>query len=386
MEGVEQKYCDACINAVIGAWRGLMEVSGQEVLCTVPYGKGDTLGLDAIPEININGRLGAFDSRAFLITEELDEQARRRWPTDSDPERQPLMFFCDPTDRSSQLKKFFERISRDSMTEKIGNLMEGCDAIKLWEEMFEPPATITGSTSAITCVRKGEIVFSVILNYITATICVATSSGVFWYRLKRFSDSSNENIGLDKIKKGKKLCFPGVRKLGFSSDDCKQLVTFLGKEGYHENFRDSKLFVESADKFLHHTTPPGPPRSLYLSELQKGYGPVGFIFCNGEKIGEWIHWLSFVKYARNEYGRCALRAFEISLERPYVKNDMLMSTSPPYSLFREENNVMYLDMSQLRNFERPSQFRCMMVIIPWDNERIIQVLKQYQYREITSVF
>jgi len=64
----------------------------------------------------------------------------------------------------------------------------------------------------------------------------------------------------------------------------------------------------------------------------------------------------------------------------------LMSTSPPYSLFREENNVMYLDMSQLRNFERPSQFRCMMVIIPWDNERIIQVLKQYQYREITSVF
>ena len=139
MEGVEQKYCDTCINAVIGAWRGLMEVSGQEVLCTVPYGKGDTLGLDAIPEININGRLGAFDSRAFLITEELDEQARRRWPTDSDPERQPLMFFCDPTDRSSQLKKFFERISRDSMTEKIGNLMEGCDAIKLWEEMFEPP-------------------------------------------------------------------------------------------------------------------------------------------------------------------------------------------------------------------------------------------------------
>ncbi|MBI2636864.1 MAG: hypothetical protein HYW81_01585, partial [Parcubacteria group bacterium] len=74
-----------------------MEATATEALRKVDYGKGEalgkTLGLDAIPEITIAGRLTAFDQHAILITEELDEQARRRWPTDSDPVRQPLMFF-----------------------------------------------------------------------------------------------------------------------------------------------------------------------------------------------------------------------------------------------------------------------------------------------------
>lgn len=388
LQDIEQVYCDVCINALVGAWRGLLESNGNIALSMVPYGKSDTLGLDATTEIVIHSRLSAFDSHTFLITEEetLDQQAHQRWPTDSDPTRQPLMFFSDPTDRSSQLKKFFEELSKDNRNEKLGNLMESRDAKKLWEDMFEPPAIITGSTGAITCVRKGKIVFSVILNYITATICVVNDDGVFWHRLKRFSDPNNENVRLAHIRKGKKLCFPSVQKLNYSPDDCRRIVTFLGKEGYRENFIDSGLFAENPDTFLHHSNPPGPPRVLYLSELQKSYGPVGFILCNGEKIGEWIHWLSFVKFARNENGRHALKAYEISLGRPWTKNGMLMSTSPAYSLFCGSEEKMYIDISRLRHFDRPSQFRCMIVVVPWDNERMVQVFKQYQYREITNAF
>lgn len=389
MQGIERAYCDVCINALVGAWHELMEATGAEVLRKVSYGKGDTLGLDAIPEITIKGRLEQFDRHAILITEELDDQVHRRWPTDSDPIRQPLMFFSDPTDRSVQLQKFFDAISRNEPIDKIGKLMANRNSQEIWEKMFESPVSVTGATGAITCVRKGEIVFSVILNYITGTIYVATELGVFEYGLKGFSDPANENVTLAEIcKNGKKIGFPGVRELGYSMDDCRRLVTFLGKEGYLENFKDSGLFVKEEDPqpYIHHDEPPGPPRALYLSELQNGFGSVGFILANGEKIGEWMHWLSFVKYARNENGGQALRAYEISLKRPWTKNGMLMSTAPAYSLFCDAGESKYLDISQLRNFARPSQFRCMMVVVPYNNERMIHVLEQHQYREITNSF
>lgn len=388
MQGIERKYCDVCINALARAWRELMEVSGTEALRKVRYGKGDTLGLDAITEITIKGRLEQFDSHAILITEELDDQTSRRWPTDSDPVKQPLMFFCDPTDRSTQLKKFIERISRDDPMKKIVDLMAVCNPQEVWEEMFESPVAITGPSSAITCVRKGRVVFSVILNHLTAVLHVAADIGLFSYQLGNSSDPGNEQVDLAEIfKSGQRLHFPGVRNLGYTSDDCKRFVTFLGKTGYRENFNDSNLlFAEESDRFLHHREPPGPPRALYLSELQRGHGSVGFILANGEKIGEWMHWLPFVKFALNEGGGQALRAYEIALDRPWTKDGMLMSTSPEYSLFCEIGGEMYLDISRLRNFRRPSQFRCMMVVVPYDNERIIHILEQYQHREITRAF
>jgi len=216
-------------------------VSCAETLRKVRYGKGDTLGLDAIPELTIASRLKQFDKHSILITEELDDQAHRRWPKDSDSAKQPLMFFCDPTDRSIQLEKFFQRISKKNSIAKVSELMSDCDPKKLWEEMFEAPVTITGPTAAITCVRKGEIIFSVILNYITSIIYVATDIGVYWYELENLSGAQKEKVTLVEIfKNGKKLCFPGIDELDYSLDDCKQFVTFLGKTGYPLSLRTSK--------------------------------------------------------------------------------------------------------------------------------------------------
>lgn len=390
MQGIELAYCNVCVNALIGAWRSLMEASATEVLQKTPYGKGDTLGLDAITEITISGRLFEFDKHAIFITEELDSQAHRRWPTDSDPVKQPLMFFSDPTDRSIQLQKFFDEVSRGHPTEKIGQLMATTDSgpDKRWEKMFEGPTSITGPTTAITCVRKGEIVFSAILNLITRDLFIISDAGVYAYKLEPFDDPANEKVALETvIEKGRRLAFPSARELGYTADECRRFVTFLGKEGYRENFDDSGIFVENPDGFLHHTRPPGPPRVLYLSDMQtREYGAVGFVLSNGEKIGEWIHWLAFVKYAKGKNGGQALRAFEVVLSRPWTKNGMLMSTSAPYSIFCMDKAMSYLDISRLRNFERPSQFRCMLVVTRFDNERLIHILQQHQYREVTSSF
>ncbi len=388
MQGIERQYCDVCIKALLRAWQELMDVDCAETLRKVNYGKGDTLGLDAIPELVISERLRDFDRHSILITEELDEFAHKRWPTGADPTRQPLMFFSDPTDRSKQLKLFLEKVSDGNQLAKVGDLLKDCDAETLWEEMFESPVSITGATGSITCVRKGEVVFSVIFNYITAVIFVASDTGIYWYQFEEFASVKSEEVTLSEIiKKGNSLCFISSKELGYSFDECRHFVTFLGKSGYKENFEDSMIFIDNPSNFLHHSEPPGPPRVLYLSELQKGYGPVGFILSNGEKIGEWMHWLPFVKYAKNSNGDTALRVFEISLERPWTKNGMLMSTSPAYSIFCEDGlGRRYLDISRLRNFKHPNRFRSMIVVVIFDNERILHILEQHQYREITGFF
>lgn len=385
MQGIERAYLDVCIGAVIAANRTLLEMTPTEALRRTNYGKGDTLGLDASPEIIIKKRLQDYDRHALLITEELDEVSRGRWPTDANPERQPLMFFSDPTDRSKMLKGFFEIIGNGSTVKTVGELMRERDSIALWEETYEKPASITGATTSITCVRKGTIIFSVVLNYVTQTIFIASPDGVFSLSLPSYADPALELVNLDYVHThGHVLKFPPTRLTCHEPNDSKRFVTFLGKKGYRENFQDCMIFVEEPDKFLHHNEPGGPARVLYLSELQQGFGPIGFIMANGEKIGEWIHWLAFAKFVENHDGSTKLLVYEISIERPWVKDGVLMSTPEPYSIFHFEDGRPYIDISQLRNFAIPNRFRSMLVVVPADNERMIHIMQQFKYRDVSS--
>ncbi|MCX6778753.1 MAG: hypothetical protein NTU97_00790 [Candidatus Magasanikbacteria bacterium] len=335
----------------------------------------------------ISDRLRAYDQHSILITEELDAIEKRRWPTDSDPARQPLMFFSDPTDRSKFLKMLLVEISQGAPTEKIGRLFQRPDLVQVWEKLGGAPADITGATSSITCVRKGSMIFSVILNYITGTVFVASPSGVFYLRLPNYQESSLDSVDLDTVfTQGKTLDFPSAQKTCVTADDFHRFTTFLGKTGYRENFLDSHIFVDDMDRFLHHSEPGGPARPLYLSELQNGNGPIGFVMANGEKISEWIHWLAFVKFAKNSLGERALRIFEISLDRPWTKDGVLMSTSEPYSIFCGTGETAYLDISRLRTFGSPSRFRSMLVVTTWDNEYIIHIMRKFCYREVTGSF
>ena len=390
-QGIEGIYCDVCIGALIAARRALLENSAQEMLSRTKYGKGDTLGLDAIPEIVIEKRLNGFDKNAILITEELGSNTKNRWPSDSAPDKQPIMFYCDPTDRSKFLKKFLEVISKNEPKDlpgtKIGKLLKDIDTLTIWEELGESPLSITGATSAITCVRKGKIIFSVILNYISNEIFVAGPSAVVSLELPEYDDKTLDEIDLAYIMEhGRPLFFPSAQEICNNADESKMFTSFLGKTGYAENFKDSMIFLDNADEFLHHKEPGGPARILYLSYLQKGHGPIGFILANGEKITEWIHWLAFVKFSKNNLGTNALKIYEISMERPWTKDGILMSTSPEYSIFYsdEEGKTLFVDISRLKNFKNPSKFRSMLVVTYSDNETINCIMTKHQYREVTD--
>ncbi len=84
----------------------------------------------------------------------------------------------------------------------------------IWEKMFEPPASITGATCAITAIRKGELIFSVILNYITHTIYIATPLGVYQMHLPCFDDERLDSVNLEHIlMHGRDLSFPPAKTI-----------------------------------------------------------------------------------------------------------------------------------------------------------------------------
>jgi hypothetical protein len=152
-----------------------------------------------------------------------------------------------------------------------------------------------------------------------------------------------------------------------------------------ENLNDSMVFLRDPTKLVVYDAPGGPSRILYLSSLNatKTKADLGFILANGEKITEWIHWLPFIRFAENEDGGPALKLFEVSIERPWTKEGILMSTSPTYSIFVERGGKDFeIDLGRLSHYSNPSQYRGMLVATSHDNERVANLMLQHGYREI----
>jgi len=394
MKGFNVAYCDAAIAALLAANSNLMQTSVKEALGSTVYGKGDTLGLDAIPEIEITSQIGRFDPDAVLVTEEFGKTDTRYWPPHSDPDHQPVIFFCDPTDRSKELGQFLQKYLPSQPSTKVGDLIHQQETKQVWKELASDPLSVTGATSAISCIRQGRIMFSVILNYITQELYIACGAGIFHYQLSAEAIRRPESVNLSEvITNGEAIVFPPLGQLeGAQWDVYKAFVTFLGKTGYLENFRDSMIFIEGSSSqgdgesssCLHYARPGGPSRILYLSSFQFSQKPIGFILANGEKIGEWIHWLSFVRFAQRN-GQLSLILFEIWHERPWTKEGILMSTSPAYSIFQPiqpSSEHSLIDVSQLARFPNPSRFRSTLLIAPSDNQWVLHTMHQHRYRQI----
>ena len=144
------------------------------------------------------------------------------------------------------------------------------------------------------------------------------------------------------------------------------------------------IFVDSGQKYLHYREPGGPSRVLYLSSLQPKDVPIGFILANGEKIGEWIHWLAFVRFSFFRGAR-ALTLYEIYHGQPLTKDGVLMSTTPPYSLFQDNNDIdggMVIDVGQLARFPNPSLFRSTLLFTTIGNQWARRTMVEHRYREI----
>ena len=167
----------------------------------------------------------------------------------------------------------------------------------------------------------------------------------------------------------------------------KRFVTFLGKDGYEDNLLGSKFIQENFRKDLHYDLPGGPSRVLYLSELQPMDHPIGFVLANGEKIGEWIHWFAFCRFAfsPDDLRKPALVLYEVSEDRPFTKEGILMSPSPPYSIFKVVDPVtrkVVLDVDRLEDFPKPSRYRGMLLMASSSNRTAIRNAIQHGHRAI----
>lgn len=384
MYNIEEVHCGAVIHAVIQANLQLMDATVEEALQSIAYGKTDTLGLDGIPESAISNSLRNFDRGAVLITEEigsigaLNLQARHKhYP--------PTFYLSDPTDRSAQLHTF---LSGQAPNRKVGEVIRESAIISSWEQAFGGPAAITGATSAITSIRYGVPIATAIVNFVTQELYVADRFGVYSLDLPPFNNLDPNEITPEFVRSnGRLILFRSFEQTGAGMDRMRYFVTFLGKTGYQENFSDSDLIrPDDTKKYLRYERPGGPSRALYLSTLQPREQPVGFVLANGEKIGEWIHWIPFVRFGKTDGQptRHALKLYEIHQERPWTKDGILMSTPPPYSIFTaaEDEAKMVIDLDKLRWFSDPSRIRSTLLVAPNTNTWAITVMERHLYREV----
>lgn len=383
MVGIEIAHCTAAIDAVLAAYYDFLEATVDEAVRLVPsYGKSDTLGLDAIPEITIVEVLEAYDPHAVIITEERGGGERfRMFTREDDPRTFRTFYLSDPMDRSIQFAEFLRGV--DQKGEKLGAVLRRPEARARWEREYGAPAAITGASSAVTGVRRGVPIFSVMVNYCTQQLFVACSAGVYVVDLP----DTLPDVDLGYVRaQGTPVLFRAVGRNRHT--EMRRFVTYLGKRGYKENFLDSGLMSEQEmAQHLHYGLPGGPLRIFYLSTLQPEGVPIGFIVSNGEKIGEWIHWLSFLRFARMSEGQreAALQTFEIYQDRPWTKDGILMATSPPYSVFREvreSGGKVVIDVRRFSDFENPSKLRSTLLVTPRGNQWAARVVKQHGYRPI----
>lgn len=376
MDGYQKGLLDATIYALDAAYRNLLTLRVDEALKKVQiYGKSDTLGLDALPEIVLIKILREYHNQAAIITEETGFAGG--FDLGNNGVNLEPIFVCDPTDRSSSLHDFLNNKKADS---SVGEILHSAEAIAEWEQKYSGPASITGASGAATCVVRGIPIFSVMINYLTLDLFVACSSGCYSYKLPRLAKEINLQTVLNG---GQRIYFRGTDTTNIELT--RRFVTFTGKSGYLENLIDSNIIPnKDINKYLVYDKPGGPLRILYLSELQPQERALGFILANGEKIGEWIHWLTFVRFGRHQHEQNtpALHLHEVYQSRPGTKDGVLMATPPAYSIFSCNTNGCYLDMRRFADLARPSQFRSTLLVTPADNFWIGPMMTQYGFRQI----
>jgi len=219
MYNIEEVHCSAAIQAILQANLQLMHATVEEALQPVRYGKTDTLGLDGIPESTIAASLRHFDRGAVLVTEEIGTTSNtvrsysRNYP--------PTFYLSDPTDRSSQLRDF---LSDQDPSKKIGEVIQLRDTISRWEAACGAPASITGATSAITCIRYGVPINSAIVNFVTQELFVALRAGVFRLRLPTYAELDPSQITVEHIRsKGERVLFRKFEQIAVAWSICGTL-------------------------------------------------------------------------------------------------------------------------------------------------------------------
>lgn len=380
--GIEKSYTDAMVRALQNARRALFDTLVRDAVSrSHVLHKGDTLGLDQRPENAITSALQRYDPYCITITEERGEVNPFAIDGPTTLQGARTFFACDPFDRSNQACRFLSE--HGNPQERIIDVIRREGTGERWTSQYSGPLSITSSTSAICCIRRGLPIAAVILNHFAEEMTLACAAGIYHVQLPK---DLSTTISLDYVQEvGTRLQFPQPADY----DAGQKIVAFIGKpeRGYPENFKNCRLVTDTElGKHLSYDLPGGPSRVLYLSNLRASQEPIGVVVANGEKIGEWIHWLTFTRFARrvDDHSAPALRLFEVSQNQSLMIDGYLMMPSPDYSIFvkYKDGRSVIVSSEKLQSLENPSKYRSTLILIPANNKWALNQVEQYGYREI----
>jgi hypothetical protein len=366
MEGVERQYLRECINALCEARTALMELKCKDAVTSGSYGKSDTLLLDDRPEMVIIDVLSEFDSHLPMITEEIGANKRLEGREDE------FVCFCDPMDRSKVLSEFLARFP----AEQVATVFQDSNVVREWESEGGGNVELTGPYGSITAIRHRQVLFNVMINYITGVVYVASDQDVGSLPASEIYADGDRRIlkrSHELIRMLQPITFDERRAEPTCPPD--SFVAYCRDQRYLDNLLAANIFVnenikEICDKHLAYDRPGGPARILYL----KDPSAVGFILANGEKIGEWLGWLAYVRFLWPK-----LRAFELSFDSSWTKDQILMSPGQAYSILGDQIGVergrcykiAQINMPKLRFLDDPSRYRSTILICPESNRAVI---------------
>lgn len=370
MIGIERQYLRACIKAICNARFELLKLTCDEAVQVPSYGKSDSLMLDATPEIEIYRTLcEEFDPHLPLITEEIGNSLKLSGNEDE------LVCFCDPLDRSKVFRSFIEkkRGRLDCVLQEKKNIEE-------WEEKNGGDIELTGPYGSISGIRHGEILFSVMINYITGTLYIASEGLIGSTPFSSlFEDTKKRQmVRTTKLFESVTPCRFDSNNTEIDDDIATQFVAYCKGEKYKSNLSYSKVLghadIERIIKEnLMDDRVGGPARILYLLRPSR----VGFIMANGEKISEWLGWLAYVKYSSPN-----LLAYELSFDSSWTREGILMAPSNAYSVLGDNTYQVAgqkykdfkIDLQKLRYLRNPSHYRGTIVVCSATNRRLINAM------------
>ena len=273
MNGIERQYLRECIQALCEARKSLLQLESEVAISPSDYGKGDSLCLDAYPELTILDSLCQdFDPYFVVITEEIGSNVTLRGSEEQ------FYCFCDPMDRSKFLHDFLKKKNESGILQDIlckENIKDE------WENECGGDIEVSGPYGSITVVRKEEILFNVMINYITGVLYIACDEGVGSINFDDLFENSSKTLMIRT-----KYLLDKLVPISFEKDidDNKQLnfVSYCKGKKYQDNIISSEIFPfnnfeKNEEKYLFYDSPGGPARILFLKDPPK----VGFILSNG---------------------------------------------------------------------------------------------------------
>jgi hypothetical protein len=375
MEGVERAYLNAAILAVLKANQNLGLLQCQKALQKVPYGKSDTLELDATPENTIKEVLTEFFDRNLVLITEEEGKSVNLLDTDKG------VVFVDPMDGSKILADFLINNVPDKFM-RLKEIFANEKYLETWAQKHEGPVSITGCCCSVTAVKTGSILFNVMVNYLTQEIFIACQTGIYHQTISKILPEGEdwESAFFDKRMRSE---WPEIKFPKPAIHDEEKFVTYLKKEAYIRNLEHANL-IGPADDRQRSLDVPGPARILYLSTLNSS--PVGFILANGEKIGEWLGWLAYARFAETGH-EPILQVYEVSFENPGTIEKVLMAPGPHYSVFESiaksgKEEVTKISLARLRSFENSSHYRATILVAHRNNTLITGMAKGQNARRL----